>query len=73
MSEKAVLYGTVVGLGLLGVTLFAACIVCKICISSKKARHWSGLDKVISRRENSQHEDDPCDNKVWIAQLRFNA
>ncbi|KAF6030310.1 Syt12 [Bugula neritina] len=67
MSEKAVLYGTVVGLGLLGVTLFAACIVCKICISSKKARHWSGLDKVISRRENSQHEDDPCDNKKHLS------
>lgn len=46
-SQSSAVYAAVIGLVVFGILLVIACVVCKICLTSRKAQRWSGLDKVL--------------------------
>ena len=68
-DEKTALYAGIIALVIVGIITMGACIICKICITSKKAQRWSGLDKLFNT--NSRTRSITASSKVRCTNFHF--
>ena len=63
MSDRSAFLGGLIALGVVGVLMLGGCIMCKVCLVSRRMRRWFGVDKLIEGHSNNT---DTAQNKGSI-------